>query len=104
VGTFASRLPDAVISEEGRALRQQLDAVVESVGRLHSGGAISDTEFVLFSRILGAAPGQSDDALRRGIATIRAEINARMNRAPQGRGTDERTRAAVGAAGGRVRD
>ena len=104
VGTLASRLPDAAISEQGRALRQQLVTVTEAIGRLHSGAAISDDEFIMFSRILGSAPGQSDDALRRGIATIRAEIGARMNRLPQTRGTDERTRAAVGAAGGRVRD
>jgi hypothetical protein len=84
VGRWAGYLPDIMVSEEGAALRQQLAATTELIGRLHSGGAISDPEFELFNRILGSASGQSDDRLRQGIEQIRRELNARRSRTIQG--------------------
>jgi hypothetical protein len=99
VGRIAGHLPDIAVSTEGEALRQQLETTIEIMGRLHSGGAISDDEFVRFRRILGAAPGQSDDALRRGIASIRAEIGARRDRRTEGRTRDERVDRGLSSVG-----
>jgi hypothetical protein len=102
VGTLAGNLPDFLVSEDGRALRQALTNAEDLLGRLRSGGAIGAEEEVRFRRILGSSG--SDEALRRGIETIRREIAARTRRAPQGASVDQRTRASVGAAGGSIRE
>lgn len=90
-------LPDIAVSESGRAIRQQVTAVTEMIGRLHSGGAISDDEFARFRMILGS---DTDEGLRRGIGIIRSELGARGNRRIDGttRSQDvEQTTARVGA-------
>lgn len=90
-------LPMRMLSEAGQDVRQQLTAVTEMVGRLHSGGAISDDEFTRFGTILEGAG--TDRALRRGISIIRSELRARMTRAVEAPGgvAGAVSRAAAGA-------
>ena len=93
-GVFDSVLPDFLVGEEGRELRQAVTGLNEAFGRLHSGGAISDDEFELFNRIIGSRTFDTEAALRRGLQRVRREINARRGRAGnQPSGTEAPTRA-----------
>jgi len=78
VGRLDSYAPDLLTSDAGLEVRASAQQVLELLGRLHSGGAISDDEAMRFMAIIGNSAGQSDDALRRGVATIRREVSARL--------------------------
>lgn len=99
VGAIAGRLPNFLVSDEGEALREELTNAVDLIGRLRSGGAISEDEEERFARILGGTTGQSEASLRRGLARVRRELRGRVQRRIHNRGRGEeldRQSSAVG--------
>lgn len=77
-------LPDFIISDEGRQLRESLANIPDLLGRLRSGAAITPEEERRFAEILRGSVG-TDESLRRGIARVRREIEARTLRVREGR-------------------
>lgn len=96
VGPLDGRAPDLVTSPEGLDIRESVGQVLELLGRLHSGGAISDDENRRFTTLIGSGATQSDTALRRGVQTIRREIGARLRGRPRADSSVDRTHAEVG--------
>lgn len=90
-------LPDLALSDEGRAVREEIANIGDLLGRLRSGAAISETEEVRFNRIIGGAT--TDEALRRGIARVRDEIRGRTVREREGDTLDSDIAAWMSAAG-----
>jgi hypothetical protein len=80
-------LPSFIISDEGRQLREALVNASDLIGRLRSGAAVSEPEAERFLQILNGSG--TDESLRRGIARIRAEVQARTSRVREGRGADD---------------
>jgi hypothetical protein len=86
-------LPDFLLSDEGRQMREALLNATDLLGRLRSGAAISATEEERFTRILTGAG--TDEALRRGIERVRSEIESRTSRVREGRPAAEVEAAAI---------
>lgn len=86
-------LPDFLLSDEGRQMREALLNATALLGSLRSGAAISASEAERFTRILMGAG--TDEALRRGIARVRSEIAARTSRVREGRPAAEVEAAAI---------
>lgn len=93
-------VPGPMLSDEGRNLRAALTNADDLLGRLRSGGAITEGEREAFHAILTGAG--TDQALREGIRRIRREIEARTVRVREGRTMDESERDALSGLGGRV--
>ena len=90
-------LPDLALSDEGRAVREEIANIGDLLGRLRSGAAISETEEIRFNRIIGGAT--TDEALRRGIARVRDEIRGRTVREREGDTLDSDIASWMSAAG-----
>jgi hypothetical protein len=90
-------LPEPLISDEGRAVREEITNIGDLLGRLRSGAAISAEEETRFNRIIGGAT--TDAALRRGIERVRDEIRGRTVRAREGDTLDSDIAAWMSAAG-----
>lgn len=96
-------LPQFLLSDDGRQMREALLNATDLLGRLRSGAAISATEEERFNRILTGAG--TDEALRRGIERVRGEIEARTSRTREGRTASEVEGAALaGTSARRVAD
>ena len=80
---WTGSLPEFMLTDEGRDLRVEIENTVELLGRIHSGGAITDDEWPRFVATLRGAG--TDRALRAGIERIRREIRARTERTREGR-------------------
>jgi hypothetical protein len=93
-------LPEWLLTDEGRQMREAIADTVDLLGRLRSGAAISAAEEDRFLRILQGAG--TDEGLRRGVARIRDEIRARTSRTREGRDLDGVEADALAGLGGRV--
>lgn len=84
-GLVDSHVPGWFAGPEARQLRQEVASLIEMYGRLHSGGAIGDEEFMLFHRIFGSGDFQTEEELRNGIRIFQREVDARglRRRRPQ---------------------
>lgn len=65
-------------SDEGRHMRQRIDALYNAYARMHSGAAVPASEEALFRRIISGYGTESD--LREGLDIIRGEVEARTYR------------------------
>jgi hypothetical protein len=97
VGPFDGLLPNFLTSERGRSLRQQLTNLVDLMGRLRSGAAISAAEEERFARIIGSSG--TDEELRRGIGIIRSELASRLGRGARVEGDRQRIDRLIGLGG-----
>lgn len=89
VGILDRNLPSFLQSDEGQRVRTAIRMLIDSMGRLRSGGAISDDEFTSFTSMVEGAGTERD--LRIGVGLIRRELAARM-------GYGGRRQSAAGAA------
>lgn len=93
-------LPGFIISDEGRALREALTNASDLIGRLRSGAAVTEAEAERFLQILNGSG--TDEGLRRGVARIRSEVEARTSRTREGRSLGDIEAGALSGLGGRV--
>lgn len=75
VGRLAGAVPSMLLSNEGNDVRQAVASLRNIVLSARSGAAVTDQELRRLVEELGTGPGQSEDALRRGVAKVRARID-----------------------------
>lgn len=76
VGRVSGAVPSALLSGEGNDVRQAVAAVRNIVLNARSGAAVTDQELRRLVEELGTGLGQSEDALRRGLARVRERMEA----------------------------
>ena len=83
-------LPAPLLSDEGRALREEAENVIDLLGRSRTGANMPAEELETYRRLLlGSA--ETDAGLRRGVARLRDLIGGRTVRDREGRTADEVT-------------
>jgi len=97
VGLLDSNLPAFLQSDQGLRMRIAINNMIDLLGRLRSGAAISEDEERRFSRLIEG--GGTERELRAGIAQIRTELAARLGlggRRQSGAGAADEALAATG--------
>lgn len=84
VGRVAGAVPSALLSDEGNDVRQSIASVRNIVLNARSGAAVTDSELRRLVEELGTGLGQSEDALRRGLAKVRARLDVIKTNAAAG--------------------
>lgn len=84
VGRAAGMVPSALLSDEGNDVRQAIATVRNIVLNARSGAAVTDQELRRMVEELGTGPLQSEDALRRGLAKVRARLESVKENAAAG--------------------
>jgi hypothetical protein len=78
-GYVEGALPDAVVGDEGRRLRQDYAAIRNALLKARSGGAVTEGEARRLLQELGEGFGRPDDLVRRGVSNLRRVIEARKS-------------------------
>lgn len=74
VGPLKNILPQAVMSDEGKDVRQALAQVRNIVLSARSGAAVTDQELRRLVEEIGTGAGMTEDDMRRGLAKVRERI------------------------------
>lgn len=73
-GRVTSMLPDAVVSDEGRAIRSDARELVNTLLFLQSGAGVSNQERENKYNAYGLGAGSSEDAFRRGVEVLQNDL------------------------------
>jgi hypothetical protein len=87
-GRVEGALPDAVVNDEARQLRQDYAAVRNALLKARSGGAVTEGEANRLLQELGEGFGRPDDLVRRGVSNLRRVIDARKSNLAAGASDD----------------
>ncbi len=91
IGPVKNMLPAAMMSEEGKDVRQALASVRNIVLSARSGAAVTDQELRRLVEEIGSGGGMNEDDARKGLAKIRARIEAIKTNASAGVSDDVQT-------------
>jgi hypothetical protein len=75
VGPLKNAVPDALMSDEGKDVRQALAAVRNIVLSARSGAAVTDQELRRLVEEIGTGTGKTEADLRRGLKRIRERVD-----------------------------
>jgi hypothetical protein len=84
IGPLKNMLPAAMMSDEGKDVRQALAQVRNIVLSARSGAAVTDQELRRLVEEIGTGAGMSEDDIRKGLAKVRTRINAIKTNAAAG--------------------
>jgi hypothetical protein len=90
-------LPPGLLTDEGRALREEAENVIDLLGRSRTGANMPPTELATYERLLLGSP-QTDAGIRRGVSRMRDLIEGRTRRTREGRTMDEVDSSALSGA------
>lgn len=84
VGPLAGGLPELFLSEEGTRLRQATIRAYRTMLRLESGLTVTDDEAAAQLEAYGVGGGKSEDAFRRGMASLAQRARRALSNAESG--------------------
>lgn len=77
-GRLEGRLPDDLISEEGRTLRQSIGQLLSEYRKGQTGAGMSDSERVEYGRITGLLQTGDEQSVRQGVEALKRAIDAKV--------------------------